>query len=209
MVEVFAAGFAAYMGMGILGMSIVGGALAIAIIGAFMEKGVVAFLAIAAMAAGLFQFANFDVLGTASAHPWITAASIGGYFFAGAIWSLFKFRLYAGRLKGIFSEHKARWLADAGVSAVEALDPAQMSQFRKDSKERMNNAAKGYTYPLQPSRMKSDILFWMGWWPVSILAYLLDDPIKGLLEAIYNTFSGLYAKIAKDQAAEYLADMGK
>jgi hypothetical protein len=81
--------------------------------------------------------------------------------------------------------------------------------FRKDSTELMYRASKTRSYPLQPSRMKSDILFWMGWWPVSILAYLLDDPIKRLLEGIYKIFSGIYAKIAKDQAAEYLSDMGK
>jgi hypothetical protein len=209
MADVFTATFGAFMSMGFLGMAAVGGALAIAIVSAFMEKGAVSFLALAALAGGLYQFGGFDPLAAASAHPWITAGSIAGYFVVGAVWSLTKFRLYAGRLKGIFAAHKAVWLLEAGVASIEALDPAELARFRSASRERMNSAAKGYAYPLQPSRMKSDILFWMGWWPVSILAYLLDDPFKRLLEAIYNAFSGIYTKIARDQAAEFLADMGK
>jgi hypothetical protein len=209
MFELALAGFGAYMGLGMLGMAVVGVALALAIFFAFIEKGIGAFAALAALAAALFYFGGADILGSARAHPALSAALVAGYFAFGAIWSLFKFRIYAGSLKNIFSEHKASWLRREGSASLEALDPAKLAMFRKDSTELMYRASKTRSYPLQPSRMKSDILFWMGWWPVSILAYLLDDPIKRLLEGIYKIFSGIYAKIAKDQAAEYLSDMGK
>lgn len=209
MFDIVGAGFGAFMGLGMLGMAVVGASLAIAIVCAYMEKGTGAFLSLAALTLGLYAFGGVDPLGAAIAHPWLSIALVAGYFAAGSFWSLFKFRLYAGRMKGVFAELKSSWLESEGAASIEALDPAKLAKFRKFSSERMNSLAKGQCYPLQPSRMKADILFWMGWWPVSILAYLLDDPIKRLLEAIYRMFSGLYAKIAREQAAEYLADMGK
>jgi hypothetical protein len=36
-----------------------------------------------------------------------------------------------------------------------------------------------------------------------------DEPVKKLMEMLYRMLSGLYAKIAKEQSAEFISAMGK
>lgn len=46
------------------------------------------------------------------------------------------------------------------------------------------------------SLYKPTIIGWMCWWPLSIIATLINDPIRKLFSFLYETFSGSYQRLA-------------
>jgi len=52
--------------------------------------------------------------------------------------------------------------------------------------------------PLSARDNKGRILFWMAWWPVSMAATFLDDPLRRLGLFLYRRLSGLFQKISDD-----------
>lgn len=194
---------AAFMGLGVVSL-VVGAGLLFAVICAFAEKGFLATLGVGAAVAGLAYFGGVDLIAYAAEHPVQIAVGFFAYFAIGALWSVARWYFEAGNGARIYKEYKERELSNYGVDALEKLDPAQMAEYRHDAAREMC-----YILPLQASRNKARIMFWMGWWPVSAAGYVLDEPVKRLMNAIYARFSGLYAKIAKSQSAEFMADMGK
>lgn len=206
--EWFAGLFAAYVGMGLVGMALVGVGLFAAIVFSFMEKGPFAFLGLVAAGVGLNVFGGVDAIGAVVNHPLLAVGAFLGYFAVGAAWSVARFFLYTNGLKAKFAQFKSEWLSRKGASSVESLDPAELARFREEAKNFMRAQSRYGSFPVEASQHKAVIMFWMGWWPVSMVGYVLDEPIKRLMNAIYARFSGVYAKIARAQAAEFLADMG-
>lgn len=57
---------------------------------------------------------------------------------------------------------------------------------------------EGYTKEsriLQVSENKGTIILWMSYWPISLIATLLNDPLRKLITEIFDYFSGTYQKI--------------
>lgn len=206
--EFLAASFSAFAALGILGAGAILLALAVILFGAFFEKGFVAFLGLAALAGASVFFGGAHPWDFACAHPLLLGGGFLAYFVIGAFWSVAKFRLYTGGLKFKFRDFTAAHLAHKGLASIDQLDPAALDDYRKRAALHMASITRSHIYPAMPSDHKADILFWMGWWPTSMIAYALDEPIKRLLEALYRAFSGVYVKIAKEQSAEFTAAMG-
>ena len=200
--------FGAYVALGKLGMAVAGLGLIGMVVCAFLERGWEACLGLAALVFGVSFFGGGHPFAALADHAALAAAAVIGYFVAGSFWSVAKFRLYAGSLKNKFRDFKKNNLAKAGSASVEALDPAALEEFRKQAAAYMAIQAP-HGYPVKTHELKATILFWMGWWPLSVVGYILDEPIKRLMETLYRMFSGVYAKIAADQSKEYVADMGK
>ena len=206
--EIFATLFSSFIALGAVGMGVIAVSLGAILVSSFLEKGAFAFLGIIGLAFGLIFFADAKPFEFFAAHPLSVAIALASYFGAGVFWSLAKFRLYTGELKNKFSEFKQTYLDGLGAKSIDALDPAQLDDFRQHAQSVMQNAARHGFYPVRPQQHKATIMFWMAYWPVSLIAYLLNDPIKNLLDALYRRFSGLFNRIAQAQAGEYLADMG-
>lgn len=194
---------AAFVGLGAVSL-VVGAGLLFAVICAFAEKGFLATLGVGAAVAGLAYFGGVDLIGYAAEHPVQVAGGFFAYFAIGALWSVARWYFEAGKGARVYKQYKERALSSYGVDALEKLDPAELNDYREKAEREMR-----YVLPLEASRNKARIMFWMGWWPVSAAGYVLDEPVKRLMNAIYERFSGLYAKIAKSQSAEFMADMGK
>ena len=206
--EFFSAALIAFLALGTLGMLALAAALALALFGAFIERGFVAFAGLAAAAGALVFFGGANPLAFALAHPATIAASFFGYFLIGAAWSVFKFRLYTGDLSAKFAAFQIKSLAEAELDRIDQFNPAELSGFRDRARNHMDALTRSGHYPAMPGDHKSDIFFWMGWWPVSAISFIVTDPIKRLMDATYRLLSGVYVKIANDQATEYKAAMG-
>jgi hypothetical protein len=201
--------FDGYVALGAVGMAVVGVGFLAMLAFAFAERGWQAFLGLAALVGGAAVFGGSHPWSTVVDHPWLSAMGFFGYFAIGSFWSVAKFRLYTGSLKHKFKEFKAQWLEKAEAQGLPSLTPADLDEFRANAKSHMRLLSRHGDYPVKPQEHKAVILFWMGWWPVSMLAYVLDEPIKRVMDALYRMFAGVYAKIAHDQSKEFLADMGK
>ena len=42
---------------------------------------------------------------------------------------------------------------------------------------------------------KAKIIGWASYWPLSMIAFILDDPIRRLITAMWNMFSGIFRQI--------------
>jgi hypothetical protein len=208
MFEIFGTLLASFTALGMVGMAVIGVSIAAILVSSFMEKGAYAFLGLIGLGFGMVYYAHANPLSFVMDHPLYVAAFVAGYLAVGVFWSLAKFRLYTGELKNKFSDFKQSFLSERQVSTIEALDPTQLDEFRTSAQRAMSRAARYGTYPVLPQQHKATILFWMAYWPVSVVAYLLNDPIKKLLNMLYRVFSGRFTRIAQEQAREYLADMG-
>lgn len=209
MIDALTNAFAAYAALGFLGMAAIGGCALAALIFSFREDGWLAFASLAALGAALFHFLGVHPLAWPIAHPVAAGLAAAGYFLAGSLWSVFKFRLYTGDLKTEFRDFKARWMSGNGYSDFSSIPEDILKGFRELAEGHMTRAARYRKYPVAPADHKAEILFWMGWWPVSAVAWILDEPIRRLLDLCYRLFSGVYAKIAAEQSAEYMEAMGK
>lgn len=175
---------AAFLSLGLLGSIALGALLLLALLFAFFERGFPAFLALCGGVA-LLAWSGAGLFASLAAHPLHWAGGALAYLAIGSAWSIARFRIYAGELKIAFRD------------------------FRDRAGRHMALRAGRGGYPADPRSRKSDILFWMGWWPVSLLSYLLDDPIRRMLETLFRAFSGIYGRIAAEQSSEYLEAMGK
>jgi hypothetical protein len=58
-----------------------------------------------------------------------------------------------------------------------------------------------------PKRHKSRIMTWLGFWPFSALWTLLNDPLRRLVEAIYDAVAGTLLKISNYVFRNALKDL--
>lgn len=208
MMELLSTLSASFIALGAVGMGVIAVSVAAILVSSFFEKGTLTFLGVVGLVFGLIEFANANPFEFIVAHPFSIAIGFAAYVGFGVLWSLVKFRFYTGELKNTFSQFKQAHLDTLGAKSLDALDPAELDDFRRRAQQAMHNAARYGSYPVRPQEHKATIMFWMAYWPLSLLAYLLNDPIKQLLDALYRLFSGLFNRIARDQADEYVADMG-
>lgn len=198
-----------FAALGFLGMAIVGACALAAIAFSFAEKGWAAFLFLAAALAAVAFFSGANPFAAVAAHPFAAIGWALAYLAAGSAWSIGRFWLYASGLKLAFRDLRDQWLSKNSAASLSELTPEQTEAFREHARHSMAILARYGRFPVSPSEHKAEILFWMGWWPVSMLAYALDEPIRRLLDALYRTFSGVYARIAARESSEYLEAMGK
>lgn len=60
----------------------------------------------------------------------------------------------------------------------------------------------------QPREFKARILYWLGYWPLSMLWFFFHDIIERVFNRIYKTFSRLYQSIARGTFAGIPDDLG-
>jgi hypothetical protein len=79
----------------------------------------------------------------------------------------------------------------------------QKRQYLKDQE-----AGKKYSDAERPkaSRHRSHIYLWIGYWPVSMVWTLIDDPVRRVINAIVDWLKGLYQKISDSVWADVKDD---
>jgi hypothetical protein len=140
---------------------------------------VIAFIAFLELAVGV------QVLAWLAAHPWAACISLVVYLPIGVCWSLFRWNWHVGaEIRRIIGERD-------GWTKLET----QRGTIPDDLKERWaqyvdSNAPKA-------SRDKSRICFWIGYWPISIVWFVVSDFLTELVEKIYAYVSSWFDAIAE------------
>jgi hypothetical protein len=147
--------------------------------------------------------------------PYITSkptATIGfavSYISSGIIWSFLKWNSY---VKNVFTrfkiiktkfirEHKE--IDDINRSSFNQI--VQRSGIRKGDGTRLylsdNESLERIIEKISPiaSEKKSIITSWISYWPVSLMATLLNNPFRKFFEWVYDNLSGYYDKITASQ----------
>lgn len=108
------------------------------------------------------------------AHPWQTTAYFSGYFIAGAWWSVIKWWFH--------ETAKVRRLKQDKHLSGRAYTAEEMAERLRRGKTNVLNH-------------KSDIYFWIGFWPVNMIWTLIDDPFRRLVHRIADELQGVYQRI--------------
>jgi hypothetical protein len=152
----------------------------------------------------LALFGSFNVFSVIFANPILFICGIIAYFVVGVAWSFVKWYLFNKDRSTLVSELKAEYLArearpldqdgqqlpqddyrikdwQAGFDRV--LERHDLSELNAQGQIGIRPYAKNH---------KSVIMTWIAYWPFSVTWSLVDDFVRRVVKAIYNSLSGAY-----------------
>ena len=121
------------------------------------------------------------------------------YLAIGVVWSFIKWFSFLMAFRDKYREIKNEFFAELGVPLDQALTKEQADQFnRRLSSYSWRWKYKGASLSTRPSATnnKRRITAWMSFWPFSVVGTVINDPIRRLFKFLFDTFKGLYQRIA-------------
>jgi hypothetical protein len=147
-------------------------------------------------------------------NPASTIGFASTYVIVGVVWSFFKWRSYVVNAFDNFKTIKKEFIAKTGE--ITAGNKNQFKDSLKTSEIRGRDGGRISIYestsiesiieeitPLA-SKKKSVITSWIAYWPVSLIATLLNDPFRKFFEWVYDRVSGFYERITSHYKKEIL-----
>lgn len=174
-------------------------------------------------ATGLFSVGIFlviwhyraDMWDWISTNPLNTAMFVGGYILGGLIWSVIKWKSYISRSARAFKQLKEDFIKNVGeIGAhwtrwIDTLRDNKHKLNRADFRERDEPEEIIKKITINPADKKNVIISWIAYWPMSLAATLLNDPIRRFGTWIYNVFSGVYSRMSKSSVKNLGEGMNK
>lgn len=145
--------------------------------------------------------------------------TFGVYIVVGMLWSLIKWKLLCRKVRDKYYAVLAEFLKEnSQKSEVLTSIPEHLSE------EWLNTLQNTCWSPWEewtprkqidsirdiipkPNDHKSYLLFWLGYWPLSVLWFFLDDVIDKLFHYIYKFLSRIYQPIANSTFADVKDDI--
>jgi hypothetical protein len=128
---------------------------------------------------------------------------VGGYILGGLIWSVIKWKSYISRSARVFKDLKERFIKEVGAIGsnwrrwIDVLRDNKHKLNRADFRESDEPEAIISKITINPADKKNVIISWIAYWPMSLGATLLNDPIRRFGSWIYSIFSGVYSRMSK------------
>ena len=143
-----------------------------------------------------------DIWGWIAQNPVDTFIFTGGYIVAGIIWSVIKWKSYISRSARHFEYLKEKFTKEVGQ--IGANWRTWISWLSKDRHKLNNGIFMESDEPedivrqltVNANEKKPVIVSWIAYWPMSIAATLLNDPIRRLMSFIYDRISGLFQRMS-------------
>lgn len=143
---------------------------------------------------------NYHVLEHLLEHPLQWAFYIVGYIATGVIWSFIKWyskiQTHVRKIKKIKKERGDEWNNPEFKNSIKS----EISLYGYGNDDYTLDEIIKKSFP-DLTEHKMIISNWIMYWPFSLVATLLDDPIRRLANYLFEVFSGVYAKI-KSNAIE-------
>ena len=115
---------------------------------------------------------KIPLVALAISHPAWAVGFILLYITIGAFWSLAKWHSFTDKA---VEKYKVQ-IADR---------PSNTGTYKEYLREDVN-----------PANHKSDLVFWMGYWPFSLLWFMIHQPIKRLFNFLYSKMNASYTAIS-------------
>ena len=155
-----------------------------------------------------------EIFGFITSNPAATIGFTISYVVIGIVWSFLKWRTYVKDIFDKFKALKADFIRENGV-----IDEKNKSHFyttiessglrggtgrylTTDSHQSLETFVDQLT-PIS-SKKKGIITSWISYWPVSLLATILNNPFRKFFEWVYSNLSGYYDKITDSYKADAL-----
>lgn len=170
----------------------------------------------------MLVFGQFNMIGFISANPIILLIVLASYFIAGIFWTFMKWRFYVSDERRKFDDHKEEWLENQGISDGKITDDlkARWTDEARNyacncSESPINNTFKNelktgtqIVNSIKPRvrRNKSKIIFWLTYWPFSLVYALLYDATVAAWNYIYHGIGKRLQKISDNKFQDIDAD---
>jgi hypothetical protein len=174
--------------------------LLIGIISASFEKGFPTFIGVMLAAAWLNFAVHIPFVRYTVSHPWNALGYFAFYLVLGTIWAVIKWYFYVRKILGKYNDLKEAYLERNNVKDLMDLTPSMKERFTLDTHSLVG--VKVYNH-------KTDILFWMAYWPLSLLASIFNDFFKNLFNHVYTAISTSLQRMADKMFHDAAADHQK
>ena len=151
-------------------------------------------------------FSPFKPLSSVISNPLVSISAVVAYFATGAAYGVLKWWRFVVTMRERFDESLAEQLDRKKVTSLSELT----SVVREDVIERATRASVGYgrTIPPQIAQHKARFMGWAAYWPVSALWTLCNDPVRRILNAIYNALAVTLQNISNSAFGEVPSNKG-
>lgn len=161
-----------------------------------------AVLSVAAIAAGVLLVEN--------APQWLLAhwpLVIGGYIVSGILWGAGRWIFFVWRYLDAFKQVREEFLAE---TKAKTITDENRQAFKKALESKSYRALGRYCeLTLQKPRAaknKSRIIFWMTYWPASLLWTFINDPVRRFWEFVLRRFEKVFDRISNHMFRKYASD---
>lgn len=133
------------------------------------------------------------------------------YFVIGIFFSVFKWFLLMFNLRNDYILGKKNFLADRGIDES-SNNPLIPDELKKDWKNECykycGHASIGFVKgSITASSNKPRIVFWIGWWPISLVWTLINDPLRKIANFIFDRCKRIYEDICSKLNKDLRDDM--
>lgn len=170
----------------------------------------------------MLLFGQFNMIGFISANPIILLIVLASYFIAGVFWTFMKWKFYVSDERRKFDDHKEEWLENQGISDGKITDGLKAS-WTEEAKRYACNCSESpvnstFIHELKTGtqivnsikprvrRNKSKIIFWLTYWPFSLVYALLYDATVAAWNYIYHGIGKRLQKISDNKFQDIDAD---
>jgi len=131
-----------------------------------------------------------------STNPGEIAGIFFGYVALGIAWSVGKWTLFVKEVFENFTTFKKK-LENSNKFKPEEIIKKLSAKFQPYGRDGATLESIVEEIKPEASDKKSLIVSWIAYWPISVLATLLNDPFRRFFEWVYENISGLYDKITE------------
>lgn len=143
----------------------------------------------------------------------------GGYFIAGAIWSIYKWIVFVKDLKRDLTKHIETGRFTNGKTGTAYMGQLTWAELDKEAKGKalyefiVHGEGSKYIDFLSKDKVRDDlnvtphlstwgnrakIFTWIMYWPFSVIKYVFERLLKDLVDWIIDSLKGIYNRIAED-----------
>lgn len=178
------------------------------------RRQVYAILSIIAYFAILSVVGHFNIITFVLNYPITTMATLVAYFSCGTLWSFFKWGRFTSKsrenydnFKNKFLERheikdgiiphdlKQKWLQEV-TDYVHDLPLDSRNYQRHEHNRNLTGSEIQNILTPKASKFKRKIIFWMTYWPFSLIHSVFNDMLRFIWSEIYSTFANIFQKIS-------------
>jgi len=148
----------------------------------------------------VLYFLGFNVIEWVSAHTKTTFIIVAVYFAFMPVWMYVKWIFYAMKMKQALKDFRERPVLGTDGQIRSGTYVPEGSSSSSESPE--DYWKRTHNYPPKVAEHKGDFMTWGIYWPFSLLATLVDEPVRRFFNMIFNGMKGALQKASDRITAE-------
>lgn len=131
-------------------------------------------------------------------NPGVILMYVAGYFFIGLLWSISKWYLLLSNIRQIYNNvrlNSSGTIQQLKNSLRNVEWPAPFCIGKRFNLDDTPESVRQMVIP-KANDYKADLVFWLSYWPISIIWFVLHDMIETVCRRIFEACKEIYNKIS-------------